>query len=518
MLASRFPYPSWRACIQFGIIRNKSSASIRHWSNSSGLTKPQAKTKAPASTSTSSSSSTSVSAEAGEGKKKSIGNNGEKAGLVCVPVHVGDNTLPTSTVKNPREPLQKTPLKNTPATGELEVPEQVFDEIIQTPINAPAFEIDSLGRQYELRYIDCKPTPMTARIYHPQASSSLNGNKILYLPSTIPNSFFPSHDSIISTLSQITSSTIIYPVPADTAEPFPQSIHNLLRIYDATTDKAPTAIITSGIAATTATAMAMTEAAIKGIGIWGGIFDLTKYSATSTRWNRPLEHWEHLPTNALPPVPESTNSLTISKDEFKALRRHYYPNPETWLDPHASPLAFFMRSKVVLSRMNLTEINGEAVRKEMVKMSSYSESDWEAEVYIYPRIDLTLRTWNIFPPPSREDFPKIRIVAPEKKEGAEENGSDVVFAQAEKFGSIAKKGLANWYKWKLRSSSADTSASTTRLSMTLSEEVEVMKEAESEAEMVVKVDTLSKEDTGVEEVNLMAHWIKWVLQGPLARN
>jgi hypothetical protein len=265
--------------------------------------------------------------------------------------------------------------------------------------------------------------------------------------------------------------------------------------------------------------MAMTEPAIKGIGIWGGIFDLTKSSATSTRWNRPLEHWEHLPTNALPPVPKSTNSLTITRDEFKALRRHYYPNPETWLDPFASPLAFFMGSNVVFSRMNLTEVMGEGIRQQMVKMDSYSESDWEGEVYIYPRIDLTLRTWNSFPPATRkEDFPKIRIVAPEKEEGAEENGNDVAFAQAEKFGNIAKKGLASWLKSKLRSTPMDTSASTPTLGMELDEESEAMKEAEFEAEMMVKVDTLSKEDTGVEEVNLMARWIKWVFEGPSARD
>ncbi|RPB13646.1 hypothetical protein P167DRAFT_585600 [Morchella conica CCBAS932] len=355
---------------------------------------------------------------------------------------------------------------------------------------------------------------MTARIYHPEASSSLNG-KILYLPTTISNSFFPSHDSIISTLSKITSSTIIYPVPPDTPEPFPQSIHNLLRIYDATTDKAPTAIVTSGIAATTATAMAMTEPNIKGIGIWSGIFDLTKSSATSTRWNRPLEHWEHLPTNALPPVPESTNSLAITRDEFKALRRHYYPNPETWLDPFASPLAFFMGSNVIFSRMNLTEIMGEDIRQKMAGMVSYSENDWEAEVYIYPRIDLMLRTWNSFPPASRRgDFPKIRIVVPEKEEGAEENGNDVAFAQAEKFGKIARKGLASWLKPRLRSTtnSPGISASTPTLDAELDEETE----AKSEAEMIVQVDTLSKEDTGVEEVSLMARWIRWVLEGPSA--
>lgn len=174
---------------------------------------------------------------------------------------------------------------------------------------------------------------------------------------------------------------------------------------------------------------------------------------------------------------------------------------------------------MVFSRMNLTEVMGEGIRQQMVKMDSYSESDWEGEVYIYPRIDLTLRTWNSFPPATRkEDFPKIRIVAPEKEEGAEENGNDVAFAQAEKFGNIAKKGLASWLKSKLRSTPMDTSASTPTLGMELDEESEAMKEAEFEAEMMVKVDTLSKEDTGVEEVNLMARWIKWVFEGPSARD
>lgn len=176
---------------------------------------------------------------------------------------------------------------------------------------------------------------------------------------------------------------------------------------------------------------------------------------------------------------------------------------------------------MVFSRMNLTEIMGEGIRQQMVGMKSYSESDWEAEVYIYPRIDLMLRTWNTFPPASRmEDFPKIRIVAPEKQEDAEENGNDVAFTQAEKFGNIAKKGLASWLKSRLWSTpnALGTSASTSTLDAELDEETEAMKEIEFEANMMVQVDTLSKEDTGVEEVNLMARWIKWVLEGPSARD
>lgn len=181
MLASRFPClinPPWRACIQFTITRNKFSASTRHELDGLKWTKLRTEplTKAPAST---------VSAKAGE-SKKSIGNNGTTTGTTqskkrwffwkkprrdklptstTVKKNLGTKSKKTQPKKTqPKTPPKKRKKRNIPEVGPgLGVPEQVFDELIQTPINTPVFEIDSLGRRYELRYIDCKPDPMTAR-------------------------------------------------------------------------------------------------------------------------------------------------------------------------------------------------------------------------------------------------------------------------------------------------------------------------------------------------------------------
>lgn len=343
--------------------------------------------------------------------------------------------------------------------------------------------------------------PAPQRLYHPREPHHLCRN-IIFIPPPAPSPFQPNQ--VIPILSHKTGATIITPLPPDTVRPFPQPLHELIRIYDecgAGASESQTAIVSAGIAAPFAASIAMTEPRVKALGIWGGIMDLTVHAERATAWNRQVEKWEHYEPPPPPPPPPSTaatgpSALAITEAEFCSLRRNHFPNPETWTDPFASPQMFFRSSGVEFSRLTLKEIwgknalaewNRDKLLEEVEELEAQSRGEDADASFIFPRRQS--RVHQDFPPEKREtQFPKIRLVLPAEGGG----GDDVAVSQGTAFAEVYRSNLIRWFKLY----HGDVN------------EQEVTNIVDEKA----FVESLRAGDTFEDEIERMGAWLEWVLK------
>lgn len=300
----------------------------------------------------------------------------------------------------------------------------------------------------------------------------------------------------------MTGATIITPLPPDAPRPFPQPLHDLLKIYDhCKPDIIQTAILAAGIAAPLAASIAVTEPHVKALGIWGGIMDLTMHAERATAWNRRDERWEHYAPPKFTPSSSSTttttepSALAITEAEFWFLRRHYFPNPETWTDPFASPHLFFRSAGVEFSRLTLKEIWGknpiaewdrDKMLEEIEELKAQSQGEDGNAGLIFPRRQS--RLYQDFPPEKRETpFPRMRLVLPVEKDSED----DVVASQGLAFADVYKSSIVRWF----------------HLYRALLHEDDVAGIAESK----VLIQRFGAQDSLEREVAIMGHWLKWVL-------
>lgn len=343
------------------------------------------------------------------------------------------------------------------------------------------------------------------RIYHPNQTPALRAN-IFFVPPPASSPFQP--DRVIPHLSYMTSATIITPQLGDNSQMFPQSLHTLLKIYDhCKTDSTRTAILTASIAAPLATSIALTEPGVHALGIWGGVLDLSVHASQATAWDRESESWKHYEP---PPQHAPASALGIPESEFWALRKQYFPNPETWTDPFASPQLFFRSAGVEFSRLTLKQIwgrnaldewNRDKIQEEIDELQAQAKGEDLNASLIYPRRQA--RLMQDFPPEDRAmPFPRVRIVVPARGEGEEDeedeeegtvvDADDVAEAQGLAFAEMYKSSLVRWFDRYDRSVS----------------EFEALEIAENK----VLVDTLKAGESLEYEVGRMGHWLRWVLE------
>lgn len=178
----------------------------------------------------------------------------------------------------------------------------------------------------------------------------------------------------------------------------------------------------------------------------GGILDLTTHAEKATAWNRKCDKWDHFK-----PPPSTTAKeirLGITEEEFWKLRKQYFPNPETWADPFASPQLFCRSASVEFSRLTMRQIWGkkmlEGFKRERKLFGGawerYGLDDDDEGNFIYPRRQA--RIFQNFPPQGREKpFPWIKLILPAVHEGKD----DVTAAQGKAFADATKTALAQWY-------------------------------------------------------------------------
>lgn len=341
--------------------------------------------------------------------------------------------------------------------------------------------------------------PAPQRLYHPLKPGPLRLN-IIFIPPPAPSPFQPNR--VIPILSDRTHATIITPLPPDTVRPFPQPLHELIRIYDecgAGDSESQTAIVSAGIAAPFAASIAMTEPRVKALGIWGGIMDLTVHAERATAWNRQVEKWEHYEP---PPPPSPSTAVTgppalaITEAEFCSLRRNHFPNPETWTDPFASPQMFFRSPGVEFSRLTLKEIwgknalaewNRDKLLEEIEELEAQSRGEDADASFIFPRRQS--RVHQDFPPEKREtQFPRVRLVLPAEGSG---DGDDVAMSQGRAFAEVYRSNLTRWFKLYHGGVNEEEVANT--------------------VEAKTLVENLIAGETFEDEIYGMGRWLKWAL-------